>query len=69
MANDDRVLFCLIQGEPDLFQVIVPTSDSIYSLKKAILDECKNSPLRDVDARVLVLWKVSRFSRNYPICR
>jgi hypothetical protein len=67
MANDTRVLFCLIEGETNPFEVTVSTGKSIYFLKNVIWEECKNSPLR-FSARDLVLWKVSRFSRNYPVC-
>jgi len=67
MENDTRVLFCLIEGDTDAFDVTVPTYKSISSLKKVIWDECKNT-FRDVDARYLVLWKVSHFRRNYPVC-
>ena len=69
MENDTRVLFCLIEGDTDAFEVTVPTDRSIYFLKKVIQDACKNT-LRDVDAKYLVLWKVSasRCSRNYPVC-
>ena len=68
MANDTRVLFCLIQGETDPFEVTVSTSKSISSLKGVIQEKCKNVALRDVDAADLVLWKVSHFLRNYPVC-
>jgi Crinkler effector protein N-terminal domain len=67
MADDTRVLFCLIERDAKLFQVTVSTGESIAFLKKVIWEEGKNGPLRDVDAADLVLWKVSRFSRNYPV--
>jgi len=68
MANDTRVLFCLIQGDSNPFEVTVSTGKSISFLKEVIQEKRKNGPLRDVDAADLVLWKVSRFSRNYPVC-
>ena len=63
MANDTRVLFCLIEGDTNPFEVTVSTDKSISFLKKVIWEECKNGYARD-----LVLWKVSRSSRNYPVC-
>ena len=68
MANDTRVLFCLIEGDTNPFEVTVSTGKSISFLKEVIQEKRKNGPLRDVDAADLVLWKVSRFSRNYPVC-
>jgi len=68
MANDTRVFFCLIEGDTNPFEVTVPTGKSISFLKKVIWEECNNGPLRDINVRDLVLWKVSRFSRNYPVC-
>ena len=65
MENDTRVLSCLIEGS---FQVTVSIDKSIYFLKTVICEQRKNGPLRDVDPPALVLWKVSRFSRNYPVC-
>ena len=68
MANDTRVLFCQIEGDTNPFEVTVPTGKSISFLKKVIWEECKYGALRDVDAAGLVLWMVSRFSHNYPVC-
>ena len=68
MANDTRVLFCLIQGETQLFKVTVSTGEDIYFLKKGIQERRKNRALCNVDARDLVLWKVSHFRHNYPVC-
>ena len=68
MANDTRALFCLIQDDPNPFKVTVSTSETISSLSRAIREERKNGTLRDVDAVDLVLWKVRRFSRSYPVC-
>jgi hypothetical protein len=68
MANDTRVLFCLIEGDTNLFEVTVSTGKSISFLKEVIQEKRKYGPLRDVDAAGLVLWKVSRFSCNYPVC-
>lgn len=63
MENDTRVLLGLIEGDPDPFEVTVPTDKSIAYLKQVIGEQC-----RDVQyARQLVLWKVSRFSRNYLV--
>lgn len=67
MANDTRVLVCLIEGDANLLEINVSTGKSIAFLKKVISEEAKNGPLRDVYAPALVLWKVSRFSCNYPI--
>lgn len=64
MANDTCSLFCLIEGDTNPFQVTVSAGQSIYFLKEVILEQA----FRDVDAVDLVLWKVSRFSRNYPVC-
>ena len=68
MANDTRALFCLIQGDTNIFEVTVSTGKSISFLKEVIQKKRKNGALRDVDAADLVLWKVSRFSRNHPVC-
>jgi len=67
MENDTRVLFCLIEGETNPFSVTISTDKNISILKQVIWDVCKNV-LRDVDAPYLVLWRVSRFSRNYLAC-
>jgi len=63
MENDTRVLFCLIEGDTNPFSVTVSTDKSISFLKKVIGEQCP-----DVLFRYLVLWKVSRFSRNYLAC-
>ena len=68
VANYTRMLFCLIEGDANPFEVTVSTDKSISILKQVIRDIRKNGPLRDVDAPRLVLWKVSRFSRNYLAC-
>ena len=68
MANDTRVLFCLIQGETNPFRVTVSTGQGIFFLKEVIQEERKNRALRDVDAVDLVLWKVRHFHCNYPVC-
>jgi Crinkler effector protein N-terminal domain len=68
LPNDTRRLFCLIQDEDIPFEITVNTDDSISSLHDAIWEK-DNINLRDVvAAKDLVLWKVSRFSRNYPLC-
>ena len=68
MANDARRLIVLIDGDNDPYQAIVSTNDDLFFLKKVIWEGGKNSDFRDVDAEDLVLWKVSRFSRSYPVC-
>ena len=68
MANDTRVLFCLIQGDTNIFRVTVSTGEDIGVLKEVIQEKRKNNALRDVDAADLVLWTVSHFLRNYPVC-
>jgi hypothetical protein len=68
MENDTRELVCLIEGAANALEITVSTGKSIAFLKKVISEEAKNGPLRDVYAPDLVLWKVSRFSRNYPVC-
>ena len=68
MADDTRVLFCIIQGDTNLFEVTVSTGKSISFLKEVIQKKRKNGALRDVDAADLVLWKVSHFIRNHPVC-
>jgi len=67
MENDNRVLLCLIEGHAKLLEITVSTDKSIAFLKKVISEEAKDGPLRGVYAPDLVLWKVSRFSRNYPV--
>jgi hypothetical protein len=59
MENNTRVLFCL--------SYCLHWQEYIFP-ENIIWEQRKNGALRDVDAADLVLWKVSRFSRNYPVC-
>jgi len=68
MENDTRVLFCLIEGDTNPFGVTVSAGKDISTLKQDIWDVRKYGPLRDVNGQGLVLWKVSRFSRNCLVC-
>ena len=52
-------LWCLIIGDPNPFLVSVSTNDYVARLKKAIYEEAKNGALQGVDAKDLVLLKVS----------
>ena len=52
-------LRCLLEGESTVFTVTVSANDEVGDLKKLIVEERKNGPLRDSDAADLTLWKVS----------
>lgn len=66
MADDTRVLSCLIQGDTNIFEVTVSTGKSISFLKEVIQKKRKNGALRDVDAADLVLWKVGEPLYSQP---
>ena len=69
MENDTRVLFCLVEGDTNPFEVTVPAGRSISFLKEVIYEKINKGPLRDTfPASDLVLWKVIYFSRNFPLC-
>ena len=51
-------LWCIIQGDSMVFDIIVPGDTRISQLEKLIWEKCKNT-LRKFDAAELVLWKVS----------
>lgn len=53
-----RVLFCLLDGENELFQVKVNIDDSVFDLKEQVRNKKPNA-LRNVDANNLLLYKVS----------
>src|ERR1700732_1033628 len=60
MANDPhRVLWCLIKGDSNPFEVTAPVDASISKLKKLVWEERKNGAFLGVDATDLLLWKVS----------
>ena len=62
--DDDLLLFCVIEGETELFQIGVKRPSwrnpkfVVGYLKKKIQEERKNSSLAGIDARILELWKV-----------
>jgi len=61
MANaTHRELWCLIKGDSIAFRVTPLGKAGIDDLKGLVREPCKNGILRDVDAKDLVLWKVSR---------
>jgi hypothetical protein len=65
MADDAvRSLICLIEGESSLFRVKPTGGMDIIDLKALIKEEGKNGVLGSVDAKDLVLWKVSDDSRQ-----
>jgi len=54
----DRVLFCLLEGEDNFFQVKAKSDDSVLDLKEKI-HKVKPAALEGVDANQIVLLKVS----------
>ena len=68
MANDNHLLFCLIEGDTNPFEITVSTDRTISHLRDVIWEKRKTGALRDVDPVDLVLWMVSRFSCNYLVC-
>jgi hypothetical protein len=52
-------LWCLIIGDLTPFIVSISPNNYIAELKKAIYEEAKNGALQGVDAKDLVLLKVS----------
>ena len=59
MANDPYVLWCLIKGSSNPFDVTAPVATSFSRLKDLVWEKRKNGVLRGTDAADLVLWKVS----------
>jgi len=53
-------LNCLVLGDDSshIFSVKIASTESVFTLKKAIRDE-KNNAFQHVDADSLILWKVS----------
>ena len=60
--KDSLVLWCIIRGESIPFDVTVPANASINQLKEKIYQKNKHT-FSDIDAKNLVLWKVSSFYR------
>ena len=56
-----RVLYCIVDGEDELFKVKVHTSDDITDLKGRIHEEGID-PAYQVRSKRLTLWKVSTMS-------
>lgn len=56
----DLELYCLVHDDDasQVFQVIIPKTQNVYALKKAVKAE-KKLALQHVDADALTLWKVS----------
>ena len=63
-GDDDLLLFCVIEGETELFPIGVEGSSwrnpkfVVGDLKKKIQEERENDSLAGVGAHILVLWKV-----------
>ena len=55
------VLWCIVSAEqtPTPFMIKAPTNIDIGDLKEAIKEKGKNGVLGRIDAKDLVLWKVS----------
>jgi crinkler effector protein len=53
-------LWCLIEGEKDLFKVMIPINSDVYDLKEEI-KKTQSNFLQKVDASGLILWKVRYF--------
>ncbi|KAF9416742.1 hypothetical protein BGZ76_004608, partial [Entomortierella beljakovae] len=51
-------LFCILDGDSSAFPVKLEVEDTIGELKKAIKEENPND-LQDVDADMLIIWRVS----------
>jgi hypothetical protein len=55
--NGFRVIFCVVQGDSDVFKVKVSVDDDVADLKKLVFEILdRDSKLR---AHKLILWKVS----------
>jgi hypothetical protein len=57
-AREDRVLWCIIEGDFKPFQVTVPGDSYVTVLKEAIVEKRKYGALRSIDATDLTVWKV-----------
>ena len=79
LGDDDLLLFCVIEGEAELFQIGVERSSwrnpkfVVSNLKEKIQEERENDSLAGVGAHTLVLWKVraiedSRCQTIWPTC-
>ncbi|KAF9288478.1 hypothetical protein BGZ74_000909, partial [Mortierella antarctica] len=60
MTDNRMSLFCLVDGEAtsNAFSIKIPSSDTVDDLKKAIKNQ-KAVAFADVDADMLMLWRVS----------
>jgi len=56
--NAPRTLICLIEGESQLFKVVLNDDKDIMDLKGVIKENRKTRALSNVDAADLTLWKV-----------
>lgn len=62
MADDTiHTLWCLVEGESIVFEVTASANASINRLKELIREKGKNGALGNIDAKDLVLLKVSPF--------
>ena len=61
MSDNVRTPWCLVDGDSMVFDVTAPANVSISRLKELVQKKGDRGILRDVDAKDLVLWKVSIF--------
>ena len=54
----DRTLWCLVQGDSDIFDVKVPLEACVIDLKRVIWGQGKELQFRGMSAKDLELWKV-----------
>jgi Crinkler effector protein N-terminal domain len=58
--SSSRLLLCLIEGDDSIFLVKADVKEIVVHLKEHILEKGRNMILSHVDAKDLVLFKVTR---------
>ena len=73
--NSTFRLWCIVGGnsqgsDSQPFQVTVPTNNNIFELKQHIYEEIKNGIPSNINAKDLILWKVSSYHQflRFALC-
>jgi len=61
--NTNLILYCLIDVNTTPFRVSCPPNTDVYDMKTLIHEAGKHGALRNIDAKDLVIWKVSKVMR------
>jgi len=66
--SEERMLWCLIQGESTPFMVTAPVDINIFQLKELVREKGIDSTKTSVLAKDLILWKVFRVLCKLCVC-